>query len=251
VRVLGQEELITIAATADIHSPRGLALFNKALDEARFNPDLFIIAGDIVDKNKIEYAAPVFHRIKKKYPDTPVIAVFGNEEYRGYEDKYRERYPDITWLDDEYIVVEARGEKIGIIGTRGALEKPTTWQARNMPWTAEYYRSLPDKIENLLEIMEKKKPTIKILVSHYGVATETLVGEPRRIWPYLGDPRISRLFAGRLHVMVHGHAHNAKKTKTRINTTTIYNVSLPANRSIVEITITPDESEGLLRWLKQ
>lgn len=243
--------MITIAATADIHSPRGLALFNKALDEARFIPDIFIIAGDIVDKNKIEYAAPVLHRIKKKYPDIPVIAVFGNEEYRGYEDKYRERYPDITWLDDEYIVVEARGEKIGIIGTRGALEKPTTWQARNMPWIAEYYKNLPDKIENLLEIMEKKKPTIKILVSHYGVATETLVGEPRRIWPYLGDPRISRLFAGRLHVMIHGHAHNAKKTKTIINTTTIYNVSLPANRSIVEITIAPEESEGLLRWLKQ
>ncbi len=237
-----------LAATADIHSPRFLKLFSEAMEDYNGSPDAFILAGDIVDRNKIEYASPVVRLIRRRYPDTPIIAVFGNEEYRGFEDKYREKYPEIKWLDDEYVIIELGGERVAFIGTRGSLEKPTTWQARNMPWLVEYYRGLPSRIRRLAEEAATLKPDYIVLTTHYGVTHDTLVGEPRRIWPYLANPRMLEAVKGLVDAVIHGHAHNSSRTTSIYGTTRIYNVALPANKRIVEVALRPS-GRGILSWL--
>jgi len=121
--------MVRILSTADIHSPRYLDLFMKSLEKTSISPDIIILAGDLVDKNNVYALKPVYNALLKKFPEIPIISVFGNEEYRGYEDKYKSMYPLFKWLNDEYLVLEISGQRIGIIGTRGALDKPTPWHS--------------------------------------------------------------------------------------------------------------------------
>lgn len=237
---------LTIAVTADVHSPRYLDLYSKALKTLNTKPDLLIWAGDMVNKNDIGSLRPVIEITYSALGNIEIIGVFGNEEYRGYEDRYKKLYPEIKWVNDEYIVLESKGFRIGIIGTRGALDKPTPWQARNIPGIEEYYRSLPSKIKELALSIRNKVDQL-ILVSHYGVTYRNLYGEPRKIWPYLASRAMEKIIDPRLfNIVVHGHAHNSVYEKIMINNVPVYNVSLPARKKIVLIKI----GLGILGFLR-
>ncbi len=236
-----------IAATADIHSPKYLSLFIKSLKEIRGKPDVFILAGDVVYKNKIEMLKPVIESIHRVLGDIKIIGVFGNEEYRDYEEEYIQKYPEITWLDDSYVVLEINGLKTGFVGTRGALDKPTAWQIKNMPGIQEYYDSLPGKIEEIASILRQRVDKI-VFISHYGVTYKNLRGEPRHVWPHLASSKFEKIIMkGLFDLVIHGHAHNAVIDKIVIRKTPVYNVSLPARKKIVMIELT--KYQGLERWI--
>jgi len=244
--------MVRILSTADIHSPRYLDLFMKSLEKTSISPDIIILAGDLVDKNNVYALKPVYNALLKKFPEIPFISVFGNEEYRGYEDKYKSMYPLFKWLNDEYLVLEISGQRIGIIGTRGALDKPTPWQSRHMPWVRDYYRKLPLLVSKLIDRVRNEGVKIVVLVSHYGVTYSDLEGEPRNIWPYLASSKMEKvIISKKVDLVIHGHAHNAVKTRIKLSNTYVYNVSLPANRELVIIDYIKEEKpHGLDRWLK-
>lgn len=244
--------MVIILSTADIHSPRYLDLFMKSLERTNISPDIIVLAGDLVDKNNVYALKPVYNALLKKFPEAPIISVFGNEEYRGYEDKYKSMYPLFKWLNDEYIILDTSGQRIGIIGTRGALDKPTPWQSRHMPWVRDYYRKLPLLVSKLIDRVRNEGAEIVVLVSHYGVTYSDLEGEPRNIWPYLASSKMEKvIISKKVDLVIHGHAHNAVKTRIKLSNTYVYNVSLPANRELVIIDYIKEEKpHGLDRWLK-
>ncbi len=235
-----------IAVTADVHSPRYLDLYSKTLKALNVKPDLFIWAGDMVNRNDIGSLKPVIDITYNVFSDVEIISIFGNEEYRGYEERYKKSYPRIKWVNDEYIILERKGLRIGIIGTRGALDKPTPWQTKNIQGIEEYYRNLPSKIKELALSIRNKVDQL-ILVSHYGVTYRNLHGEPRRIWPYLASRAMEKIIDPRLfNIVIHGHAHNGVYEKILVNKVPVYNVSLPARKKIILIKI----SSGILSFLK-
>ena len=244
--------MVRILSTADIHSPRYLDLFMKSLERTNISPDIIVLAGDLVDKNNVYALKPVYNALLKKFPEAPIISVFGNEEYRGYEDKYKSMYPLFKWLNDEYIILDTPGQRIGIIGTRGALDKPTPWQSRHMPWVRDYYRKLPLLVSKLIDRVRNEGAETVVLVSHYGVTYSDLEGEPRNIWPYLASSKMEKvIISKKVDLVIHGHAHNAVKTRIKLSNTYVYNVSLPANRELVIIDYIKEEKpHGLDRWLK-
>lgn len=228
--------MINILATADIHSPKYLSLFMKSLKETAAKPDLIILAGDLVEKNTIPAFKPIYNALLQKYEEIPIIAVYGNEEYRGYEYRYEELYRKIIWLNDKYVILSIRNYKIAIIGTRGALDKPTTWQARNIPEIYKYYKELPNKIAELVDEVRSKNIDLVILVSHYGVTYKDLEGEPRNIWAYLASNRFENIITSKgIDLVIHGHAHNGLIEQVFIGSTPVYNVSLPARGRIMYI----------------
>jgi len=161
-------------------------------------------------------------------------------------------YPSFKWLNDDYILLEVFGQRIGIIGTRGALDKPTPWQSRHMPWVRDYYRKLPILVSSLIDQLRSKGAEIIVLVSHYGVTYSDLEGEPREVWPYLASSRMEKVVINkRVDLVIHAHAHNAVMTRIKLGNTYVYNVSLPANREIVVIDYVKEEKPiGLDKWLK-
>ncbi len=176
----------------------------------------------------------MFNRIRSRYPDTPIVAVFGNEEYHDREEEFRRRYAAIDWLDDEYKIYDCGDKRIAVIGTRGALARLTRWQRRHMPWLERVYRERPKKIIELASRARRESDYI-IIVSHYALARATIEGEPPRIWPELYSPLMEKAIVKiRPEAAVHGHAHNGRPFAVT-GGVPVYNVALPLNKRIVEV----------------
>jgi Icc-related predicted phosphoesterase len=241
---------LIIAAVGDIHSPRFLPLFLKALSEVSVKPDLFILLGDIVEKNNIEALTPVYKAVKERFESVPLLGVFGNEEFRGFEKEYLVKYPGITWLNDELTVVGLDGLEVCVVGTRGALDKPTPWQERNIPGIRDYYMSLPERINGLLKECRRVKAHLTILASHYGVTYSNLRGEKPSVYPYLASEKMSEVIKPELvDLVLHAHAHNAVLEYTMVNNVPVYNASLPGRGRILVIDV--KHRRSVLHWLSK
>ncbi|MEM2025280.1 MAG: metallophosphoesterase [Desulfurococcaceae archaeon] len=222
-----------IVATSDVHSPEHLQLYLELIKNTNLDPQVVLFAGDMVDKNKVLAFKPIYEATRKKFPSARIISVFGNEEYRGFEKLYEEMYRDVIWLNDSYAKLQ---EDVCIIGTRGALDRPTTWQARNIPGIEKYYRELPCMVEKLAIELRQGACKKIILVSHYGVTHLNLVGERKESYPYLASTRFESILKGELvDLVIHGHIHMGKLDVVNIRGIPVYNVSLPARRKLVEV----------------
>ncbi|MEM1618380.1 MAG: metallophosphoesterase [Desulfurococcaceae archaeon] len=226
-----------IHATSDIHSPENLPLFLRALERTSSIPEVFILVGDIVERNNVMAFKPVYEALRKRFPSAKIIAVFGNEEYRGYEKLYEGLYRDILWLNDSYTVLN--NNELCIVGTRGALDKPTSWQAKHVPGIEKYYRELPYRIVKMCEELRKTKNCKKIvLLSHYGVTSKNLLGEKQEAYPYLACSAFDRIINRNIvDMVIHGHVHLGRIELVYVNGVPVYNVALPARQKIVEISI--------------
>lgn len=250
--LLGESVTIKLLATADIHSPLYLQQYTisiRKLTREQVNPDLLILVGDSVEKNNIVAFKKVLDATREVLGDIPIVAIFGNEEYRGYEGEYIKRYREVHWVNDDLKILEVRSKRIGIIGSRGALDRLTKWQQRHMPELASYYKSLPGKLQLLLR-EARTKTDIVILATHYSPTYKTLIGEERRIWPELGSKNMEKVIeVEKPSLVLHGHAHNSKKTRVVISNVPVYNVSLPANNYNVVVLDVDGAKKTLDAWL--
>ena len=228
-----------IVATADVHSPRYLPLLTAGLSDMPREADFVVWAGDMVLRGRIEALRPVLRLFKERFPEAPIIAVFGNEEYWSMEDEFRRRYGEVRWLSDELLICSLGDLSVGFIGTRGSLDRPTSWQRRNMPELWRVYRERPGRIERLVE-EARRKADIVVLVSHYALSFKTVEGEPRRIWAEMGSRLMEEAIKrSKPTVGIHGHAHNARRLEATVDGVPIYNVALPARKKPLYLELAP------------
>lgn len=228
--------MIKVAATADVHSPRNLELLRASAHRLR-EADLLILAGDLVFKGRVEAIDEVVSAIRSHYSG-PAVACFGNEEFDEVKEALKERTRGaLTWLDDEALVLDVRGVRVGLVGTRGCLDEPTSWQLRNLPGIRELYAKRAETVDRLLAEL---KCDYKVLFSHYALAKDTLRGERPSIWRQLGSAKMEEVVRRRRPaVAVHGHVHNGRVLSAWIDGTQVLNVSLPASREVVLFTLPP------------
>ncbi len=237
--------IMLIAATADIHSPTYFDIFVRAMEEFTINPDIFLLAGDVVENGKIEEWERVYNVLFGKI-NCPIVATFGNNEFgRETQEEIRERFPDIHFLQDESITLEIGGTKIGIVGSIGSIERPTRWQLRNFPNVKQEFEERIGRIERLLEGLQAD---FKILLLHYVPTFKILEGEEPFRWPGMGHRGYERvLLRMKPNLVVCGHAHKGKKL-VWIDTVPIFNVSLPLHKKIVIIDTERDLKVGLEKF---
>lgn len=221
---------IFLAAVGDIHSPKYLDLFLRALDSLSEDPDLFLLLGDIVYKGRWREFRRVVLEIKKRI-DCTIVSCFGNEEFEDVIPRIMEENSgDVIFLDDEAVKLDLGGLKIGIVGTRGSLDKPTSWQARNVPNIERIYAERVEKVEKLLQGL---KTRYRILAMHYAPTYKTLRGEPPRIYPMLGSRRFESIIVRiKPDLVLHAHSHNGSRY-AEIEGVPIYNASLPLSKEIL------------------
>ena len=219
-----------LAAVADIHAPRFLDLFKQALTallEAHGEPDLFLLVGDLVAKNDHAQVSAVLKALETL--GCPVYACFGNEEYEDSKEAYLS-YKQICWLDDESTVIELGGLRVGLVGSRGSLDRPTWWQRTHVPGIRALYRR---RVKLIDELLAKLEADVVVVMTHYAPTYRTLEGEKERIWPEMACRAFEEVIERRApHLWLHGHAHKARVLETRLGDTLVVNVSLPARRSI-------------------
>ncbi len=218
-----------IAATSDIHAPHFLKLFSDSLENIDREPDLFILAGDIVERNQHFYLKKVYWMIKSKFPNTFIVSVFGNNEFIEFREIYKKEYSFMNWLEEEYLEFG----KYCLVGTEGTLNSLTTWMRRNAPWIKSIWEERVKKIRALLEDLSDKRV---ILITHYAPCSYTVYGDPAPTsLLYSSDfEKILHEFDN-IRYAFHGHSHQAKVWSFQVNQAKVFNVSLPLHKKIFTI----------------
>ena len=214
-----------IAATADIHSPRYYEDFLKALDELPENIDLFLIAGDMIERREINEYEKIRNALFGKV-NCPIIACFGNTEFGENEEEIKQMCREIRFLNDQAFTLEIEGV-IGIVGSRGCLEKPTRWQRANIPNIEKIYAHRLELVK--LQLKKIIYTSFKILLMHYAPTYKTLEGENPMFYGSLGWNAFENvLIEMKPNLVIHGHSHKGKKFAW-VDRVPVFNVSFPAN----------------------
>ncbi len=222
-----------IAAVSDIHYPKFFNIFSKSLENVR-KADIFILAGDIANKGNVVGYQKVVNMIRKKFGDIEIFACFGNEEY---DEKHEElkKIPGVEFFEEKVKIVKDKfGKTFAFLGTRGVLDKPTTWQLRNIPNIKEVYAKRMERIKALLK-ESKNRADFVIFFSHYAPSYLTLEGERKEVYPNLASKNMEKiLLEFPPDIVIHGHAHHGKSFSF-LKGIPIYNVALPLNKRITLI----------------
>lgn len=226
---------IVLVAVSDVHSPRYLTQYTRALSRHRSecSKALAILwAGDMVDKGRADALMPVVNVTRSICGNTRIIAVFGNEEYPGREQIFVSRYNSIIWLDDTHLVIETIGRRIAFYGTRGAIDEATSWQKKHIPGIEAVYKSRIEKLEENIVRLKHDGYTV-IALMHYAPTYATLVGEEESIWRFMGSREMENAIKrSKPDLVIHGHAHNSKRLEAVVDGVRIVNVALPARGDI-------------------
>ncbi len=222
-----------ILASSDIHSPKWTGKFLASLKRkmAGKEYDLFILAGDLAERGGYKHLYPIHEELK----NSTCVAVFGNEDFSSFRDKYKKEYPSFFWLDDSSKVFQVGPKRVLVVGSEGVLQRPTRFQ-RLLGVDEKYFKKRLERIDELL----CEEADFKILVTHYASCLETVIGERESIYPYLGYPLVEKVRCAP-NIAIHGHAHFARRTFYFNGKTKVYNVALPANQDVVEIDVSLDD----------
>jgi Icc-related predicted phosphoesterase len=233
-----------IVAFSDVHGPRYMGYLKTSLDSLR-DAELLVLAGDIVDKGETQHFKMVLDTVREVYNGS-VIAIFGNEEYDERKEQLRCIDKGVMWLDDEMAILKVSGYNVAIIGTRGALDRPTRWQERNIPGIRDLYAKRLERLSELLKSASESAEKV-ILVTHYAPIGPTLEGENPKIWNQMGSRMLTRLILkNRVDVVLHGHAHNSSRVQAQLGATRVYNVALPAVRAVTRVPVAKVGLEAFL-----
>lgn len=230
--------MVKILAVADVHSPRYLDEFAKALAQHE-QPDVFLLAGDMINRGNAEEYTNVLDTIEKVLgTDFPIFGCFGNEEYSEVRKEIISIVGNrMIFLDEKSTILETNGLKVGIVGTQGSLDKATSWQRRNIPSVKGVFKRRAKRAASLLKKM-KDKVDHRILLMHYSPCLETCEGEDTKAFSWLGSRKFYRVVVEHQpDLVIHGHVHNATRHEVTIGTAIVRNVSLPAVGSITELDV--------------
>jgi Icc-related predicted phosphoesterase len=224
--------VIRVAAVGDVHvgvdSAGRLAPRLHGLAE---HADLFLLAGDLTHRGRPEEAKVLADELREV--GVPTIAVLGNHDYHSDEqDAVTEVLEEsgIRVLEGDAVVVEVRGRRVGIAGSKGfgggfAGASASDFGEPEMKAFVGHTKSLAGRLERALGRLRADR---KIALLHYSPVAETLAGEPREIHAFLGSYLLAEAVdrAG-ADLAIHGHAHRGSRNGTTPGGVPVRNVAAP------------------------
>jgi uncharacterized protein len=229
-----QECRIRIAAAGDIHfgerandRERAAEAFGALADRA----DLILLAGDLTTHGEPDQAAIVADATREL--DIPVVTVLGNHDWhanRAGDVRAVLEEAGIVVLDRSHHILEVCDAEVGIAGAKGFVGG---FAGSHLPDFGEpslraIYAEGMDEVAGLDEGLRAiALCPFRIALLHYAPTHETLVGERRDIWTFLGTDRLAQpILEHAPDLVLHGHAH-AGTFEGRIGEVPVYNVSVP------------------------
>jgi Icc-related predicted phosphoesterase len=228
-----EECRIRIAAAGDVHfgrdGDRQRAHASFAALEGRV--DLILLAGDLTTHGEPEQAAILADAVGEL--EIPVVAVLGNHDHhsaRADEVAAVLEEAGIVVLDRSHHVRELCGAEVGIVGTKGFVGGFAGFHMPDFgePLLRQAYAETAAEVEALDEgLRAVAMCPFRIVLLHYSPSGETLEGERREIWTFLGTDRLARpILEHNPDLVLHGHAH-AGTFEGRVGEVPVYNVSIP------------------------
>jgi uncharacterized protein len=205
---------IRVAAAGDIHASEPLReRLERAFATIAEASDLILLAGDLTTHGLPEQAA-VLADACRPLP-TPVVAVLGNHDHHsGLREEVKAALEEggIVVLDRGHAILELEDVEVGIVGTKGFVGGFPGAEIADFgePALRHVYQETTHEVDALERGLEAISGCHKrIVLLHYAPVEATLVGEPERIWAFLGSGRLAGpIGAHRPDLVVHGHAHH-------------------------------------------
>src|SRR5919202_5703746 len=165
--------------------------------------------------------------------DVHVLTVLGNHDWhanRRDEVVAVLEESGVVVLDRSHTVVEVCGADVGVVGAKGFVGGFTGSHIPDFgePLLRQVYAQGMEEVEALdAGLRAVAMCPFRIVLLHYAPTTETLEGERREIWAFLGTDRLAVPIAEHNpDLVLHGHAH-AGTFAGRIGEGPVYNVSVP------------------------
>ena len=224
------KDIVRIAAISDLHYSRTSTagalqpLFVQIAEAA----DILVICGDLTDYGLPEEA----RALAREFTNTvkiPVVAVLGNHDYEsGQQAEIRTILEDagVVTLDGDTTEVHGIGFA-GVKGFCGGFGRRALG-----PWGEEIIKNFVHeavaealKLETALARLRNDR---LIALLHYSPIEETVEGEPKEIYPFLGCSRLEEpLMRYPVSAVFHGHAHNGAFQGVTAGGIPVFNVAMP------------------------
>lgn len=221
-----------IAAVGDVHlgtDSRGL--LRPALRELPASADVLLLAGDLT-KHGTPAEAEV---VAREFADVgvPVVAVLGNHDH--HSDAAAEMTDllescGITVLEGAATTLDIDGTTLGIAGTKGfgggfAGKCASVFGEPLMREFAGHTIELATALDTALAELDTD---ITVVLTHYSPVSDTLHGEPREIYPFLGSYLLGEpIDTHGADLAIHGHAHAGTERGSTPGGIRVRNVAQP------------------------
>jgi Icc-related predicted phosphoesterase len=223
---------VRVAAAGDVHcAPENRDAVMTAFDAIEGQADVVLLAGDLTTHGEPEQAEVLAEACRGM--ETPVVAVLGNHDLHA--DRTGELVEVLTGagievLDRSHTTVGTAPCRVGVAGTKGFVGgfKGLGLPDFGEPSLRAIYAETTDEVRALSEgLHEIALCPFRIALLHYAPVAETLEGEPREIWTFLGSDRLAApILEHRPDLVLHGHAH-AGRLHGDMDGVPVYNVSVP------------------------
>lgn len=245
--------VVRIAALGDLHysktAPQGglQPLLAQITDTA----DILVLCGDLTDYGQPEEARALAREFTAALK-IPAVAVLGNHDFESdQQDEIRSILQDagVVTLDGDTTEIKGIGFA-GIKGFAGGFGRRALG-----PWGEPIIKSfVHEAVTESLKLesaLARLRTEHLIVILHYSPIQETVEGEPREIFPFLGCSRLEEpLSRYPVSAVFHGHAHHGRPEGRTRSGVPVYNVSITLMRElnaerpfrIVEVDMSAQES---------
>jgi Icc-related predicted phosphoesterase len=232
--------MIRIAAVGDIHYDRKshnrLAQYFGGLEE---KADVLLLAGDLTQTGHPEEMQVLADDLVKC--PIPIVAVLGNHDHHVDQiEKIVQMLKDIgvTVLEQSSVILSINGQKVGIAGAKGFCggfvgAAGADFGEAEMKAFMRHSRAGARVLESVIKQLETD---YRIVLLHYSPTAQTLHGEKKEIYPFLGCYYLAEAVDyGNADIAFHGHAHSGVEKGETPGKTPVRNVAQPVIRHAFNI----------------
>jgi Icc-related predicted phosphoesterase len=229
------ERRVRIAAAGDLHCRETRRReIEAAFAEVAGRVDAILLAGDLTTHGEPEQAAILADACAPL--DVPVVTVLGNHDWhanRAEEVADTLHAAGVTVLDRGSTVLCLDELEVGVVGTKGFVGGFSGSHIPDFgePLLRRVYAEATAEVEALDRgLREVAVCPLRVVLLHYSPAPQTLEGERRDIWSFLGTDRLAAPILEHCpHLVLHGHAHGGSFSGC-VGEVPVYNVSVPVIR---------------------
>jgi Icc-related predicted phosphoesterase len=219
---------VRVALTADLHCTKtSQGAFQPLFTAIAEAADVLLIAGDLTDYGLPEEASVLVRELSAVR--MPVVAVLGNHDVES------SRQGEVTQIlkDAGVSVLDGDACEVLGVGIAGAKGFGGGFGQRSLaPWgetvLKEFVREAIDEGLKIEKALTRLRSNHLIALLHYAPVQDTVDGEPREIYPFLGSSRLEDpINRFPVSLVVHGHAHQGQAEGRTSRGVPVYNVSMP------------------------
>ena len=219
---------ITLAAVGDLHVTEASEhRFRDLFAEISEKADVLALCGDLTNFGKTREAEILAEDLNAC--TIPTVGVLGNHDYECGQPGEVARIlhgAGMTVLGEQAVVIEDVGFA-GVKGFIGGFGRGELGAFGEPPIKAFVDAAIDEarKLENALRTLKTDRA---VAVLHYAPVVDTVEGEPKEIYPFLGCSRLADAIDrfDNVAAVVHGHAHRGRHLGRTPRGAAVYNCAI-------------------------